>query len=93
MPEDEGFLFRMMERDDITVISEGLADAMDSSLWTPEFISGFIGADYYHKFRKFEMITKPVTERDSAGEQSVEHLVEKEGWYSMKVSDYFEYRK
>ena len=93
VPEDEGFLFRMMERDDITVISEGLADAMDSSLWTPEFISGFIGADYYHKFRKFEMITKPVTERDSAGEQSVEHLVEKEGWYSMKVSDYFEYRK
>jgi len=38
--EDEVFLLEMMERDDVTVVSEGLADAVNDTLWTPEYIRG-----------------------------------------------------
>ena len=81
--EDEDFLFKMMERDDITVISEGLADSINSSLWTREYIEGCIGSEYHHKFRRFE--TKHLQG------QPATQPTEKEGWYSMKVSDYFDY--
>jgi len=88
-PEDEGFLFSMMERDDITVISEGLADSINSSLWTREYIEGCIGSEYHHKFRGFE--TKHMNSSDVDQQQPAKQSKEKEGWYSMKVSDYFEY--
>ena len=88
-PEDESFLFSMMERDDITVISEGLADSINSSLWTREYIEGCIGSEYHHKFRGFE--TKHKNSSDLDQQQPAKQSKEKEGWYSMKVSDYFEY--
>ena len=81
--EDEDFLFKMMERDDITVISEGLADSINSSLWTREYIEGCIGSEYHHKFRRFET--------NHVQGQPATQPTEKEGWYSMKVSDYFDY--
>ena len=81
--EDEDFLFKMMERDDITVISEGLADSINSSLWTREYIEGCIGSEYHHKFRRFET--------NHLQGQPATQPTEKEGWYSMKVSDYFDY--
>ena len=81
--DDEEFLFKMMERDDITVISEGLADSINSSLWTREYIEGCIGSEYHHKFRRFE--TKHVEGHPAT------QPTEKEGWYSMKISDYFDY--
>eukprot|EP00970_Alexandrium_tamarense_P017636 scaffold10310_cov181-Alexandrium_tamarense.AAC.1 len=52
--EDEVFLFKMMERDDITVISEGLADEINPSLWNKEYIRNCIGSEFHHKFRGFE---------------------------------------
>lgn len=89
-PEDEGFLLRMMERDDITVISEGLADEISASLWTREYITGCIGSEYHHKFRAFQKKTRTVvTPNDSTKE--IEYHEEKSGWYSMKVSSYFDY--
>ena len=83
--DDEDFLFKMMERDDVTVISEGLADAINSSLWSREYIEGCIGTEYHHKFRGFETICN-----NGSGDQKPAPT-EKEGWYSMKVSDYFNY--
>jgi len=80
--QDEAFLFRMMELDNITVISEGLADEINPSLWTREYIEGRIGSEYHHKFRVFETISN---------KNGPEQQKEKEGWYSMKVSDYFQY--
>lgn len=53
MREDEIFLLQMMEKDDITVISEGLADAINSLLWEKDYIEGCIGSEYHHKFRSF----------------------------------------
>jgi len=85
--EDETHLFRMMERDDISVISEGLADEMNPSLWTREYIEGCIGSEYHHKIRAFETISNENRPR----RQSIQHQTEKAGWYSMKVSDYFQY--
>jgi hypothetical protein len=70
---DEIFLLHMMEKDDITVISEGLADTINPSLWKYDYIDGCIGSEYHHKFRSF-----------------IEGR-EKDGWYSMKFSDYFRY--
>ncbi len=88
-PEDERFLLRMMERDDITVISEGLADEINASLWTKEYITGCIGSEYHHKFRAFQKKSRAVTNDDSA--TMIEYHEEQSGWYSMKVASYFEY--
>ncbi len=88
-PEDERFLLRMMERDDITVISEGLADEINASLWTKEYITGCIGSEYHHKFRAFQKKSRAVTKDDSA--TMIEYHEEQSGWYSMKVASYFEY--
>eukprot|EP00986_Skeletonema_menzelii_P003949 scaffold1293_cov139-Skeletonema_menzelii.AAC.4 len=88
-PEDERFLLRMMERDDITVISEGLADEISASLWTKEYITGCIGSEYHHKFRAFQKKSRTVTKVNST--TTIEYHEEQPGWYSMKVASYFEY--
>jgi len=85
--QDEKFLFEMMERDDITVISEGLADALNPNLWTREYIEGCIGSDYHHKFRVFETSLR----NNGSAEEPTEQAKENKGWHSMKVSDYFQY--
>jgi hypothetical protein len=60
--EDEEFLLRMMERDDITVISDGLATGVDPEKWTLEYMANAVGDEYYHKFRAFKKEdTKPET--------------------------------
>ena len=52
--EDEKFLLAMMERDDITCISEGLACGIDPELWNLRSIANMCGDEFYHKFRKFD---------------------------------------
>ena len=46
--EDEHFLLAMMERDDVTVISEGLARCLSSSIWNLEHIASAAGDEYHH---------------------------------------------
>lgn len=75
--EDEMFLLEVMERDDITVVSQGLADGIDLSLWTPQFITNCIGSSYHHKICVFKTTNNETLEEDR--------------WYSMKVSDFFRY--
>jgi len=97
MSPDEEFLLRMMERDDITVISEGLADEISSSLWTREYIVGCIGSEYHHKFRAFQKKTRTVAvanttnDKQTTSTTTIEYHEEKSGWYSMKFSSYFDY--
>lgn len=52
--EDESFLLRMMERDDVTVISEGLVDGLNPELWNMTYIADRLKNVYFHKFRKFQ---------------------------------------
>ena len=86
--EDEMFLFRMMERDDITVVSEGLADAMDPTLLSREYFDGCIGNKYHHRVRQFESIS---TDDQASGGVHTRVSKEKDGMLSMKFSDYFRY--
>ena len=52
--EDEKFLLSMMERDDVTVISEGIARSLNPYLWNLEHLASAVGDEYYHKFRRFD---------------------------------------
>lgn len=52
--EDEEFLLKMFERDDITVVSEGLVSGLDKDKWTLDYISKVNGDEYFHKFRRFD---------------------------------------
>ena len=36
--EDENFLLQMMERDDVTVVSEGLVSPLDENMWNLKFV-------------------------------------------------------
>lgn len=62
--EDEMFLLEVMERDDITVVSQGLADGIDLSLWTPQFITNCIGSSYHHKICVFKTTNNETLEED-----------------------------
>ncbi|KAL3786447.1 hypothetical protein HJC23_011028 [Cyclotella cryptica] len=87
--EDEQFLLKMMERDDITVISQGLLDEINSSLLGREYLEGVVGSRFHHKVKEFKKtLNKP---RDSIPTGEVNDKFEESGWYSMKISDYFEY--
>jgi hypothetical protein len=49
---DEGreFLFNIIERNDITVITEGHVDELNHDVWNLEFIKKHIGTVYHHNF-------------------------------------------
>jgi len=57
--EDEEFLLGMMERDDLSVVSEGLADRLNPVIWDLNYISGCVGDEYYHKIRRFQRKVVP----------------------------------
>jgi len=52
-PEDLVFLLQMMERDDITVVTEGFS-CVDPDLWTLSMLESLVGDDVCHQFRVFE---------------------------------------
>ena len=87
--EDELFLLKMMERDDITVISQGLIDEINPSLLDREYVEGVIGSRFHHKVKEFEKTI--LKHRGSIPTGEVNGQYEERGWYSMKVSDYFNY--
>jgi len=78
-PIDTRFMLEVMERDDLTLISDGLLDMMrlDRKLWTMENIAGTFLDEFYHKFRRFDSTTNTVVE--------IDHL------HSMRMSDYCAY--
>ena len=70
-----------MERDDITLVFQGVTNEIDYRLWTREFIEGSIGAVYHHKFWGFE---STVHDDGTSNEQTKE----KDGWYNMTFCDF-----
>lgn len=44
----------MYERDDITVVSEGLVSGLNKEKWTLDYVSRVAGDEYYHRFRRFD---------------------------------------
>lgn len=83
--EDKKFLLEVMERDDVTVVTEGLAEALDPQLWDLSYLQNAVGGEFYHRFRKFKQ--KVV----SRGGVSTMTYREVDGCVSMRVSDYLEY--
>ena len=85
-PEDERFFVAMLERNDITVISEGFVsqDKLDPSLWSLQYLARVLGSEYFHKFRRFDTVRY---------EDGSEKCIEVDGLLSMKMSDYVEYMK
>jgi hypothetical protein len=69
----------MLQRDDITVVSEGLLEGIDKEMLTLGYIAGVVKGS--HKFRRFQ--------RDSTGDYV--RYEEKKGVVTMKISDFREY--
>jgi len=55
---DERFMLLMMERNDITVVSEGLVNGLNKKMWNLDYIKRCVGDRYYHKIRSFRKETK-----------------------------------
>ena len=76
--KDEMFLLKMMERDDITVVSEGLIDEIDKNVFTFKAINNEAGILEHNKFHLFEKIKQGI-------------YSEIDGDYVMTISDYINY--
>lgn len=79
--EEKHFFGEAMQRDDITVISDGLFKNINADMFRIEYIDELIGRERLHRFRKFK--------KDSSGEYI--KYTEEKGDLTMKVSDYREY--
>jgi len=88
--EDEEYLMKMMERDDITVISEGLADDFDLSLLGQTYIESRLGTQFHHRVKEFR---KTSSRTPPCGLQTGEAIGQwdENGFHSMKFKDYFSY--
>ena len=71
-------MLKMMERDDITVVSEGLIDATDMNNFSIKAIKNEAGLCHHNKFHLFEK-----------NEQGI--CSEIDGDYSMPISGYMDY--
>ena len=82
-PIDERFMLEVMERDDLTLISDGLLEMLhlDRKLWTMENIAGTFLDEFYHKFRRF----------DSKSRDGTNIVVEVDNLCSMRMADYCAY--
>ena len=83
-PIDSRFMLEVMERDDLTLISDGLLDMMrlDRNLWTMENIAGTFLDEFYHKFRRFD---------SGVSADGTDTVVEVDHLHSMRMTDYCAY--
>lgn len=83
-PIDEAFFLQMMERNDLTLISEGLISpqSLNPDLWDPKYLRRVLEHEYYHKFRRFDTVKT---------KDGFEEYTEVDGLISMKVGDYIAY--
>jgi hypothetical protein len=97
-PKAKKFMFLMMERDDIAIITGGHCRNLDASLWNNECIKSKSGERYHHRFRRFRRRINDDDGKkavdDSEGDvdrnlQCVYEEVDKD--LAMSVSDYFGY--
>jgi hypothetical protein len=85
--DDKQFLMSTMEKDDVTVITEGLCENLDKKMWNLKSIETKAGHRFHHRFRRFKR-----READSHLDTSLYHAFdEMDGDYSMKLSDFFRY--
>lgn len=85
--KDKAFLFKMYERDDISVVTEGLADRCDPYLFSTSYVKDVLGHVRHHKFRLFQ------TQTPQTDEPHQPTVLPKEtvGMHSMTFADYADY--
>jgi hypothetical protein len=81
LPADKRAFAEMLQRDDITVVAEGLFEGMDPRLLTLDYMA--VAMKDYHRFRRYK--------RDTSGNYVT--YEEKVGHLSMKLSDFLKYLK
>ena len=71
-PVQKEILLKMMERDDITVVSEGLVGDLNPTLWDMHYVSNLVGDKPYHKVRRFEreLIGLPFDKSENESDES-----------------------
>jgi hypothetical protein len=95
--EDEIFLLQMMERDDITVITDGFAKRLDPNLWTLQILNDMVGQDVCHQFRAFKRRLVPASAAKKQGKTPIKNQhfyesFEEEGvCYRLQMQDYIRY--
>jgi hypothetical protein len=88
--QDEHFLYKMMERDDITCVSDGLAHNIDPNMLNPNTLFNAAGLDFFHKHRRFDRMES--TEAQALAETRVAcKYKEKDFSLSMQVKDFARY--
>jgi hypothetical protein len=88
--EDERFLYEMMERDDITCISDGLANHIDPKSYDPNTLFNAAGDEFFHKHRRFDKMKRQ--EFEALGETHVTcKYKEKDVSLAMQVKDFSRY--
>jgi hypothetical protein len=80
-PTDKRAFAEMLQRDDITVVAEGLLEGINPGLLRLEYMA--VTMKDHHRFRRYK--------RDSSGDYVT--YEEKKGHLSMKLSDFLEYLK
>ena len=90
--EDEEFMLNMMERDDISLIVDGLADDMDPFLWNMEYINRTGNGKIYSKIKLFRK-TDFNNERDNGTNDEVTNNIHIpiKGTLRMTLGDYYKY--
>jgi hypothetical protein len=88
--EDERVLYEMMERDDITCISDGLANSIDPETYHPNTLFNAARGEFFHKYRQFNKMNKQAFE--SLGETDVTcKYTEEDSSLVMKAKDFSRY--
>lgn len=85
-PVDSKFFFKMMERDDITVISRGLLNfsKLKPNLWNMDYIGERLQEEFHHKFRRFDRVV------DEDGKETFKEV---DKMHSMQINDFVRYMK
>lgn len=104
LQEDETFLLKMFERDDIVCVMNGLLNSLDSNLYDPSSLVKYIGEATLTKIRKFvdendedenrRKSTKRSRNSAPGGdmeETKLPQYVEAEGFMSMRFADFVQY--
>jgi hypothetical protein len=97
-PKAKKFMFLMMERDDIAIITGGHCRNLDASLWNNECIKSKSGERYHHRFRRFRRRIndddgkKAVDDSEGDADRNLQCVYEEvDKDLAMSVSDYFDY--
>jgi hypothetical protein len=85
------FLLQMMERDDITVVTEGFSLGLNPDLWRLSIFEGIVGNEVCHQFRVFTRNVLTLGGVNNTEQSYYEYFEEQGHCCSMSMQDYVRY--